>query len=339
MQTREADSDHVLVADIGGTFARFSSATAGRVATEILTLPRDSAPSMASLCAEAIRRLGIKPKGAAIAVAGPVGHGRGILTNVGWTFSEQALQSDLALECVVLVNDFAALALTLPDLTRADLVTVAPHVFEPSSHRADAIEPTVRVVFGPGTGLGVAALLETNGARIVIDSEGGHAGFAPSTELEQALLLKTQDRFGRVSWERVLSGPGLQLIDEVCRGSVGSAQTASRTPREIIEAALEGSCPVATMAIECFCGLLASFAGDLAMTFRASGGVYIGGGLSGRMLSLFSFPLIRERFHDKGRHAAWLDTVPLYFIRNPHAALIGAAIAYARRRRGDSAQL
>ena len=338
MQTNEAEHNHVLVADVGGTFARFSLVKAGRVATEILTLPRDSAPSMAALCTEAIRQLGTKPTGASIAVAGPVGHGRGILTNVGWTFSEQALQSDLSLERVVLVNDFAALALTLPDLSRADLVTVAPHVFEPSNHHADAIEPTMRVVFGPGTGLGVAALLETNGERIVIDSEGGHAGFAPSTELEQALLVYTQDRFGRVSWERVLSGPGLQLIDEVCRESIGSAQTAARTPREIVEAAVQGSCPVAAMAIECFAGLLASFAGDLAMTFRASGGIYVGGGLSGRMLSLFSFPLIRERFHDKGRHAAWLDTVPLYFIRNPQAALTGAGIAYERRHRGAAAQ-
>ena len=131
MQTNEPDQSPVLVADVGGTFARFSLAKAGRVATEILTLPRDSAPSMAALCAEAIRQLGTKPTGASIAVAGPVGHGRGILTNVGWTFSEQALQSDLSLDRVVLVNDFAALALTLPDLARADLVTVEPHVFEP----------------------------------------------------------------------------------------------------------------------------------------------------------------------------------------------------------------
>ena len=229
------------------------------------------------------------------------------------------------------MNDFSALALVLPDLTRADLFTVAPHVFETSAGRPGARAPRVRVVFGPGTGLGVAALYEADGQRIPIDSEGGHAGFAPSTDLERALLRLAQERFGRVSWEKVLSGPGLQLIDEVCRDSVGAVGGAPRGAREIVEAALGNACPVAKLAIDCFSGLLASFAGDLAMTFRASAGVYVGGGLAGRMLSLFSFPLIRERFHDKGRHAEWLDTVPLYFIRNPQAALIGASIAYARR--------
>lgn len=331
MASQPPESSHVLVADIGGTFARFSVATAGRVSSEILTLRRDSANSLANLSAQAIRQMGIKPQGAAFAVAGPVGHGRGQLTNVGWTFSQESLAHDLGLARVVLVNDFAALALILPELTRTDLVTVAPHVFEPAIHRADPLAPTVRVVFGPGTGLGVAALLEANGERFLVNSEGGHAGFAPATELEQAILKQAQEQFGRVSWERVLSGPGLQLIDTVARESLRLDPQPPRTPGDIIEAALGGGCPVATLAVECFSGMLASFAGDLAMTFRASAGVYIGGGLSGRMLSLFSFPLIRERFHDKGRHAAWLDTVPLYFIRNPRAALDGAAVAYARQ--------
>ena len=328
---RMSERDCILVADIGGTFARFSSAEAGRVSDAILTLPRDGAESLADLCADAIRQLKIRPAGAAIAVAGPVGQGHGQLTNVGWSFSESSLQRDLSIKRVVLVNDFSALALTLPDLTRNDLSTVAPHQFEQSSQSSEALRSRVRVAFGPGTGLGVAALLETGGPRSVIDSEGGHAGFAPTSELEEALLHLASERYGRASWERVLSGPGLQLIDEVCRNASGSASdTAPRTPREIVDAALEQRCPVAATAVECFSGLLGSFAGDLALTFRASGGIYVGGGLSVRMLSLFSFPLIRERFHDKGRHAAWLETVPMYFIRNPHAALVGAAIAYAR---------
>lgn len=331
MNSQTRDGNTILVADVGGTFGRFSIAEAGRVVGEILTLSRDSAPSLAALCTEAIRQLGFQPTGASIAVAGPVSQGHGILTNVGWTFSEEALERDLALERVVLVNDFGALALTLPDLSRADLFTVAPHVFEAVTGRSGASTPRVRVVFGPGTGLGVAALWECNGERILINSEGGHAGFAPSTDLERALLLHAQERLGRVSWERVLSGPGLQLIDEVCLESLGLTDQAQRAPREIVEAALTNTCPAAKLAIECFSGLLASFAGDLAMTFRASAGVYVGGGLAGRMLSLFSFPLIRERFHDKGRHAEWLDTVPLYFIRNPQAALIGASIAFDRQ--------
>ncbi len=326
------ETECILVADVGGTFARFSSAEAGRVSDAILTLPRDGAESLADLCADAIRKLNIRPAGAAIAVAGPVEHGHGQLTNVGWTFNEASLQNELAIGCVVLVNDFSALALTLPDLTRNDLFTVAPHQFEYSNGSSQEHTSRVRVAFGPGTGLGVAALLEADRERIVINSEGGHAGFAPATELEEALMQLASERYGRVSWERVLSGPGLQLIDEVCRNARGGASDgAPRTPQAIIEAALAQRCPVAAMAVECFAGLLGSFAGDLALTFRAGGGIYVGGGLSGRMLSLFSFPLIRERFHDKGRHAAWLETVPLYFIRSPHAALTGAAIAYSRR--------
>lgn len=331
MTTDTGQFDPLLVADVGGTFARFAVWSEGRVGATTLTLERSAADSLSALCAQAIRKLDICPVAASIAVAGPVTAGSGILTNVGWTFSEHQLEQDLALRRVVLVNDYSALALSLPALGREDVLVVAPRNHEIPDSAEGFAQPRMRVVFGPGTGLGVAGLIQGPGGMLAVDSEGGHTGFAPSNELELALHRRILEMHGRCAWESVLSGPGLELIDAVGRHRrTGSGSTSTRSAREIIEAARAGHCADAIAAIGCFSDLLGSFAGDLALAFRATEGVYIGGGLVTRMLDLLTFARVRERFHGKGRQAVWLDFVPLYVIRNSSAALTGAGIAFAR---------
>lgn len=314
----------VLVADVGGTFARFALAPGGRRPGPVLTLARDSAADLAALCAQARRRLASPVVGAAIAVAAPVSGGRAHMTNVGWDVDERSLAEALSLDRILLINDFAALALSLPALAPADVLPVPP-----GNAAAAGLAP--RVVFGPGTGLGVAALFfDPDGRPLPIASEGGHIGFAPATGFEARVRAHAATRFEHVSWERILSGPGLELIDEVSRRELGGP-AGPRTAQQIVEAAQAGTCRAATHSLGSFAGLLGSFGGDLALMFRATGGVVIGGGIAARIAPLISPTALRERFRQKGRFSAWLDALPLSLLLSPNAALSGAAYAFAER--------
>jgi len=317
----------LLVADVGGTFARFALAQGGRP-RQVLTLARDSAGDLPALCAQALRQL-ISPDsspvaGAAIAVAAPVSGGRAHMTNVDWDVDERALAEALALERVLLVNDFAALALSLPALEPGDMLSVPPGNAAPAGDAP-------RVVFGPGTGLGVAALFfHPDGSPLPIASEGGHISFAPASRFEESVRDHAAARFERVSWERILSGPGLELIDEVARRELGGPSGPRTTP-QIVDAARAGTCLAAAHSVACFAGLLGSFGGDLALMFRATGGVVIGGGIAARIAPLISLAGVRERFSQKGRFSVWLAALPLSILLSPNAALSGAARAFAER--------
>lgn len=325
-----------LVADIGGTFARFALAQGGRLWTPVLTLARRSARDLPELCARALRDLGQPVDGAAIAVAAPVADGRARMTNVDWEVDERALGLALSLERVLLINDFAALALALPMLAPGDVLAIPPAEGALGSGPPASVADAPRVVFGPGTGLGVAALVHHGGQPMVLASEGGHIGFAPATGFEQRVLDYAASCFGRVSWERILSGPGLELIDLVSQRELGGP-AAARTAPQIIDAAAQGHCAAATRSVACFAGLLGSFGGDLALLFRAAGGVVIGGGIAVRIAALISLPAVRQRFSQKGRFSAWLAALPLSILLSPSAALYGAACAFAERYREPGA--
>jgi len=317
----------VLVADVGGTFARFGLAQGGQPPAKVLTLARSSAADLPSLCAQALRDFNSAPLvGAAVAVAAPVSGGRARMTNVAWEVDEGTLAAALGLDRVMLINDFAALALSLPALAAGDVQTIPPGA--PAAAPADPAAP--RVVFGPGTGLGVAALFLYGGRPLPIASEGGHISFAPATSFEESVRELAAARFERVSWERILSGPGLELIDEVSRRELGGPGEA-RTAQQIVDAARAGTCPAAASSVACFAGLLGSFGGDLALMFRASGGVVIGGGFAARIAPLIALADVRARFSHKGRFSAWLDALPLSILLTPNAALSGAARAFAER--------
>lgn len=312
-----------LVADIGGTFARFSLAQGRRLVSETITYRCDSVDDVAELCSWALRDLRQPVTGAAIAVAGPVSGGHTRMTNLGWEIDATELAEALMLERVMLVNDFIALALALPSLSDEDLLPIGA-----STAQAQPESNAPRVVFGPGTGLGVAALLQHDGRLVPVASEGGHISFAPTTAFEQQVLQQAKLHFDRVSWERILSGPGLELIYQVSRQELGLPPTAG-SAEQIIDAARNGTCAAATSTVTCFAGLLGSFGGDLALLFHASGGVVICGGIASRLADVISQPYLYDRFRHKGRFAAWLDNVPLSILRSGNAALLGAACAYS----------
>lgn len=327
--TSPSTASTVLVADIGGTFARFCPMRGGQALGTVLTFPRASADDLPSLCSRARQAFQMPIDGIAIAIAAPVAQGRARMTNADWTVDEQDLSRALALERVLLLNDFAALTLSLPILQSGDMLPIPP------GQGADAClgsttSQEMSVVFGPGTGLGVAALARRDGRDIPLASEGGHIGFSPSTPFEQKVLERAATLFERVSWERILSGPGLELIDEVSQIQL-EVPGNRRDAAQIITAARDGTCAAASRSIECFAGLLGSFGGDLALMFGASGGVFIGGGIVTRVVPLLALPFIRERFCRKGRFSPWLAALPLVILKNPNATLYGAARAFAER--------
>ena len=183
-----------------------------------------------------------------------------------------------------------------------------------------------RVVLGPGTGLGVAAMLDLPEGGRPLSSEGGHASAAAQTAFEQAAVDFAARRFGRASWERVLSGPGLALLHEVARreaGLPGDGGDAADT----LEACRRGD-PAAVRATRAFVEWLGAFAGDLALLYDATGGVVIAGGVLPRIASVMPLDGLRDRFEAKGRFAPWLAGVPLVLLNAPFAALRGAALAY-----------
>ncbi|HSG22699.1 MAG TPA: glucokinase [Azonexus sp.] len=318
----------LLAADIGGTFGRFCLMQAGRPISEVHTLQRQSASDLAALCAQALYDFGQPVSGAVLAIAAPLSAGHAKMTNASWEVDEQQLAVALGLNRLLLINDFAALAWSLTALEPADVLTVPVVSVGIPSDAQEVSDQAPRVVFGPGTGLGVAALVYHEGRPQPIVSEGGHIGFAPADEFEQRVLEFAQAHFAPVSWERILSGPGLELIDEVSRLQLG-VPGPSRSAAQIVAAAQAGNCPVAAHSIACFANMLGSFGGDLALMFRANGGVVIGGGIALRIASLISLAQLRQRFARKGRFSGWLEKLPLSILRSPNAALLGAARAYA----------
>jgi glucokinase len=317
----------LLAADIGGTFGRFCLFRAGRPISEVHTLQRQSASDLAALCAQALHDFGQPVSGAVIAVAAPLSAGHARMTNASWEVDKQQLALALGLDHLLLINDFAALAWSLTALESADVLTVPALSGSIPGDAQEESSQAPRVVFGPGTGLGVAALVYHNGRPQPMVSEGGHIGFAPADDFEQRVLEFAQTRFDRVSWERILSGPGLELIDNVSRQQLG-VPGPSRSAAQIVAAAQAGHCPAAAHSIACFAGLLGSFGGDLALMFRASG-IVIGGGIALRIAPFISLAHLRQRFAMKGRFTGWLENLPLTILRSPNAALHGAARAFA----------
>jgi len=317
--------DHlVLVGDVGGTFARFALARDGLLLNAPQRLERGPWPDLSSACRHylAAHGGGLQIDGLSIAAAGRVQHGRIAMTNAAWSIDPAVLSADLGVSIgqVTVLNDFGALAWAMPALPPEDLVPVAPG--SPPAGRADGN----RVVLGPGTGLGVAALIRTSGGWQPLPTEGGHASCAAETPLERAALELAHARFGRVSWERVLSGPGLALLHEAARLEAGLAPEAA-DPAAVVERCARSDA-VALRAARAFLDWLGAFAGDLALLYDAAGGVVIAGGVVPRIAAVVPLDTIRRRFEAKGRFEPWLQTVPLDLLAAPFAALRGAAIAY-----------
>ncbi len=237
------------------------------------------------------------------------------LTNSPWAFSIEATRKALGLERLSVINDFTAQALAIPALTageRRQIGAGAPDEGEPIG------------VIGPGTGLGVGGLLWLDDGWQPVASEGGHVSFAPRDEVDAAVWAHLRRRFGHVSDERVLSGPGLVNL-ATALAAIAGQDLRITDPREVSRRAKAGRCRFCREALERFSGLLGAAAGDLALTLCARGGIYIGGGLVKRLGSLFDTERFRASFVAKGRFEDYLSPIPTYLVTRRDPGLLGAA--------------
>lgn len=320
-----------LIADIGGSYARFALETAPGRFEHIEALRCDAHAVLQSAIGAYLDMLPPGPRilQAGLAVATPVDGDQVRMTNSPWQFSIEALRKRLGLDALVVVNDFTALAMAVPRLQAEDLMQIG-------GGQADATG--VIGLLGSGSGLGASGLIPAAEGWIALGAEGGHASFAPCDEREIALLRHAWRQFGHVSFERLLSGPGLVLIRQALADLRGQ-QIEAMDPAEITAHALAASDVLCIEVVDTFCTLLGTAAANLALTLGARGGIYLGGGIVPRLGALFARSDFRRRFEDKGRFSAYLAAIPTFVITSEHATLLGAsAILDARLRELGSGQ-
>jgi glucokinase len=311
----------VLVADIGGTNARFALAELDTLAlSEIRQVRCGDHPSLEAALGDYLGHLAAKPDRAAIAVAGPVTSAEISLTNSTWSFAAPELSRRFSLKDIQLLNDFAALALSLPHLSPADLHQIGGTA--PSEHAAKA-------VLGPGTGLGIAGLVWSGTGWVAVPGEGGHMSLGADDERQLALLERLRKGRSHLSAERALSGPGLAELYRAVAASHGLTPETLQ-PNDVILRGLAAEDEIAVEALELFITWLGRFAGDAALLLGARGGVYLGGGIAPKLAAKLSSGPFRRAFEDKGRMAAYLAPIPVYVIRADFATLTGAAASLRR---------
>ena len=312
-----------LVADIGGTNARFALAASGAEGRpQIQSVHEFSVTQFSSLAEAMVQYLALlgapPPQRAVIAVASPITGDEIQLSNNPWSFSIRALRSQVGLAGIRVINDFAAIGMAIPHLRPEDLREVG----DASATASPGAEDRHYAVLGPGTGLGVCRVLLQQGRPLVMATEGGHIGFAPGDAYEVAVLHYLSRRYPRVSVERLVSGPGLQnLHDAVC--AIEDRPCCARAPEEITACAQRGDASC-TRAVELFCSILGGFAGDVALLHGAWHGLYLGGGMTARLLPWILGGAFRRRFEAKGRFHALMRTIPTQAITHAQAGLLGA---------------
>jgi glucokinase len=251
--------------------------------------------------------------GAVLAVAVAVQKNRASITNSSWVIDAAELQNTFRLEYVRIINDFEAIAWSLPRLAAADLFPIG------GGERA-AEAPSV--VLGPGTGLGLACFLSQANESIVLSTEGGHVTLPGTSRREDAVIAHLRDRFEHVSAERAVSGPGLINLYEAL-GALDGATVPVLSGVEITNAALDGSSILSREALDMFCAMLGTIAGNAALTFGARGGVYIGGGIAPRITGYLAHSQFRTRFEAKGRFRPYVAAISSSVIVHPEPAFIG----------------
>ena len=310
-----------LVGDVGATNARFGLVSPdGSVLHSSTFECADFAEISAAIDAYLAQRGAIAmPLVGALAIAAPITGDEIRMTNHPWHFSIAALQTRLGLERLIVINDFTAVALAVPRLSAADRVAVGGGAPVPGKPIA---------VLGPGSGLGVSGLIPTASGWVALSGEGGHATMAAVSERENAVLGVMRRQFDHVSAERCLSGPGLvnlynslAALDQVRATAYTAAQITDRETCLID--------PLCREASDMFCAMLGSFAGNLALTLGARGGVYIAGGIVPRLGARFADSQFRERFAAKGRMSHIVEAIPTFVVTHKMPAFLGCAAALA----------
>jgi glucokinase len=310
-----------LVGDVGGTHARFALVLRldGRMSIEQPFAYRVADYVGAHEVVSAyLSRLNLEnpPAFAVVAAAGPIAHGAVTFTNnAGWSLSEHGLAEAGGFKRARLINDFTAQALAIEHLRPTHL------------HRLGAPEDRpargTTVVLGAGTGFGVAARVDDGRARATLTGEGGHCGFSPGDDVEIEIIRRLMARYGRVSIERVLSGPGLLNLYRIL-ADIRGEPAPFNAPDQVTRHALAGD-RLSRLALDRFCAILGSVAGDFALAYGAGAGVYISGGIAPGILDCLAASDFRRRFESKGRMSDYLKPIATWVVLEPLAALIGAA--------------
>jgi glucokinase len=306
-----------LVADIGGSKSRFALAHSAGAVERMLVIENDTVADLDAAVARYLEETGARPRAATLAVAGPCDGEEIALTNrASWRLRRREFAKRFGFSQLRVLNDFEAIAWALPQLgaaqTRPLGSPVVPHA-------------GVKVVLGPGTGLGVAALLPADGRWHVVASEGGHASFGPQAPDEIEVFARLRQECGAVSAETVLSGSGLARLARAL-----DPQAARHAPETIAASALARE-PAAQAAARLFARLLGRFAGSLALTFKALGGVYVTGGVASGLAPLLGEPVFRAAFEAHPPYEALLRAIPTLLITCEQPGLIGCAALSGER--------
>ncbi len=304
----------ILLADIGGTYARFA-VTCGRDVGQIWTTEVNAHHDIGDAITAFARAGGPLQgvEGALIAAAGPVEGGRCKLTNAVWTIDEESIAAAFHLGWARIVNDLEAVAAGLPDLDPKHLREIGGGTAMPGAPMA---------IVAPGTGLGVGCLLRGPAGRSVLASEGGHVSLACTTIDQDRIAAFLRRKYDHVSAERVLSGGGLSDLHQAF-AAFETESPLRLPPSEVTASAFDGSSPACRAAIDTFCEFLGAFAGDVALTFGAWGGVFIGGGIAPRFADHLARSDFRTHFESKGRMHAYVKRIKTNLIIHPNPAFFG----------------
>jgi glucokinase len=309
-----------LVADIGGSNTRLAVAGLTARPLHIRAFANDSVPGLEAAIGDYLDRMERRPDAAVLAIAGPVGGRRITMTNRAWEVDLDAVQQRFGFRYVRALNDFEALAWALPWFEPdEDLRQLGPPVPARNGTRA---------VLGPGTGLGVAALVPEGHSWFALATEAGHMSFGPAAADEWPVFKRIADDIETVSAEAIISGPGLERLYQAFHPDRPTM------PAQAIEAAARAGEPAAAAVVALFVRLLGRFAGDVALAYKALGGVYIAGGVATKLGSLIDAPAFRDAFLAHPPHRRLLETIPTFLITCTEPGLFGCA-AYAAYLAGE----
>src|SRR5215467_1532015 len=323
----------ILAGDIGGTNARLALFDVSNKPFQLISAsvyPSRNYPGLDEIVSKFVEETNAHPTVACFGIAGPVRNGRVEASNLPWLIDSRNLARELKIADAWLINDLEANAWGIATLDAKDVVALNQVKGEAVGNRA---------VISAGTGLGEAGMYWDGKEHRIFASEGGHSDFAPRDELETDLLRYLHGKFGHVSFERIVSGPGLvnvyHFLRDTGRGKepqwLTDEMQRSDPAAAISKAALAGKDPLSEQALDVFVSIYGAEAGNLALKIMATGGVYLGGGIAPKLLSKLSGPLFMHAFVSKGRMQPLLESIPVRVITNTNAALLGAARCAASR--------
>jgi glucokinase len=319
--------DLILAGDVGGTKTHLGLFQRGkhRPTPKIVeTYLSSEAPDLETLIRRFLNTHSASVKGACFGVAGPVEKGRSVLTNLSWTISENKIKKDFKWEHVRLINDLAATVRAIPLLTSLEVASLG---------KGTVVKEGNIGLIAPGTGLGMALLIQTENGYVPVPSEGGHTDFGPNNEMEMGLWQYLNQHLGHVSVERIVSGGGLFNIYSWLResGRFQEPEWLAKKLREtdpakaITESAMDQGDPLCTEALDQFVAIFGAAAGNLALMGSTTGGLYLGGGIPPKILPKLEEGSFLNAFSNKGRFKGFLRRIPVHVILNDKAALMGAA--------------